>query len=317
MSENETAENQNYNNPFPKEEQPKKEQRVEELKRGQMMIAIFAFLLVFIGSIYVTLHYLNPGGLLSPKMAVVMVTQALDVLEFPNPDTDSLSSENIKELNRVSVRLRMLQPQIDSDANYMTTIGNIDVELGKEEASREVLLGLFELLESIIRNGSGSYFWTGSLDRWIELGLWAFFGNLVFLLNEIKNEMETYFPQITKKEEIKGFIKPTPWYVVYFFRGPFIAMVILVALSSINFEIVGVSLNLKTSPIEVSIVLAAILGYYSRVAAAQLEIITTKFLGAAWKKAYSLSAEKELSKEGLQEDIEQTSNLDKNFGEVS
>lgn len=320
MSENEIIENQRDSDPVPQGEQAKQEQD-KELKRGQMLIRMFASLLVFLGFIYVILHYTNPGGLLSPKMAIDVVTQAIEVLKSHNLDSDSLSEEEIQGLNRMSVRLRLLQPQFDAEANYMTTIGNIDVELGKnEKASWKVLQGFLENLESIIRNGSGNYFWTGSIDRWIELCMWAFFGNLIFLLNEIKNEMETYYPQITKNHKIEGFIKPTPWYIVYFFRGPFIAMVILVAVSSLKLDVVGISLNLKESAIEVSIVMAAILGYYSRVAAAQLEIITKNLLGNAWEKVYPKDKEikdPKYTQENSQEVTETNNNNAKNLGEVS
>lgn len=284
-----------------KEEYPEIEPRGEAIKRGRKLIGIFAFLLVFLGVIYVYIHYVHPGGLLSPKIALPMVQEANEVLGAPDDPEDDLSPKNINDLTRLSERLRVLEPQLGANANYKTTLSKIADELGKDKASRSVLRDLFELLKSIIEVGSGSYFWTGSVDRWIELGLWAFFGNLVFLLNEIKNEMETYFPQITKKNGVDGFIKPTPWYVVYFFRGPFIAMVILVALSSISLEVVGVSLDLITAPIEVSIVLAAILGFYSRVAAAQLEIITKNLLGRAWEKVYPKDKEIEENKKDGEE----------------
>lgn len=298
MSDNEPAENNKNYISASEEEHPKQElerldelkQRKDELKRGRNLIGIFAFLLVILGVIYVYLHYEKPAGLLSPRIAWLAVKEANNVLTPPDLDKvdDPLDAEAVERLTRLSARLRLLEPQLGAGAEYSTTISQIVSELGNKIASRSVLIPLFKLLEDFIQIGSGSYFWTGSLDRWIELAFWAFFGNLVFLMNEIKNEMETYFPQIRKKKE--GFIKPTPWYVVYFFRGPFIALVILVALSSISFEVIGVSLDLKTAPIEVSIVLSAILGYYSRVAAAQLEIIATKLLGAAWNKVYKDSA---------------------------
>ncbi len=81
-----------------------------------------------------------------------------------------------------------------------------------------------------------------------------------------------------------------PWYIVSLFRGPFIALVILFALSGISLEIVGVNLNVKQAPIEALIFLAAILGFYSRVAEKQLDAIVARIFQDAWRKAFPTAA---------------------------
>jgi hypothetical protein len=63
----------------------------------------------------------------------------------------------------------------------------------------------------------------------------------------------------------------------------------MLALINISFEAIGVTMDVKAAPIEVLVLLAAIMGYYSRVADKELDIIAEFLLSGAWKKAHPAS----------------------------
>lgn len=257
---------------------PSQEDR-DDLKRGKTMMVIFILILFFLGAVYVWAHYQRPNGPFAPTAAALgVVADARATLEAANGDI--LDPASVATLSQLSSRLGLLAAQLGMGSDYTSVLDKITTELGGNEVHRSVLLPLFTQMENLIRVGAGSYFWSGSLDRWIELLFWTVVGTLVFLLSEIKK----YSSQPYHKN--RDFILYTPWYIINFFRGPFIAMVILLALLSLSVNAIGISIDLKAAPVEVLIVAAAILGFYSRIANEELDIIAAALFGAAWKKAH-------------------------------
>jgi hypothetical protein len=258
-------------------EQPQSTDDRDDLRRGKLLMGIFIIMLILLGSVYVWAHYKRPNGLFaSTSTGLSVVADARTALEATGDDI--LDPALVAELTQLSNRLRLLAGQLGVGSDFTNVLDQITTELSGAEAHQAVLLPLFNQLDNIIRVGSGSYFWSGSLDRWIELLFWTVVGTLVFLLSELKK----YSSQPYQK--YREFKKYTSWYIINFFRGPFIAMIILIALLSLSFDAIGISVDLKSAPIEVLIVAAAILGYYSRVADKELDIITEKLFSAAWQK---------------------------------
>lgn len=250
----------------------------DDLRRGKILMGVFISLLVILGAVYVWAHYQRPAGLFAPtSTALDVVGEAKVILDAAGGDV--LEPGVVAQLTQLGSRLALLAPQLGAGSGFSGTLSQVNTELSSNEVHKAVLIPLFDQLENIVKVGSGSYFWSGSLDRWIELLFWTIVGTLVFLLSEIKK----YSSQPYKK--YRDFIRYTPWYIVNLFRGPFIAMVIMLALLSLSFDAIGISVDLKSAPIEVLIVTAAILGYYSRIADKELDIITGTLFKAAWDKA--------------------------------
>jgi len=251
----------------------------KDLNRGKILLVFIIILFVFLCWIYIDAHRKYPGGLFSAKAArlgLMTVGEANSVLAMASQDM--LEPEAIATLTRSSDKLGLLAPQLGAEAEFTVILGQIKEELGSTEVHWAALSRLFGQIEDRIEAGSGTFFWSGSADRWIELAFFTVIGTLAFLLNEIK----TYFsqPYLNKR----NFIIYTPWYAVNFIRGPFIALVILLALTSISFEAIGITVDIKSAQFEYLILLAAVLGYKSRVADNQLDILTEKLLPDAWKK---------------------------------
>ena len=257
---------------------PRTPEDKSDLSRGVLILLVLILLTALLVGYYIYLHNLHPKGLLAPtEPALDTVASALLALEAE--DEDILNAGETIKLKDLSTRLDIIAPQIGLGDAYRETMTRITAELDAEEAHRSVLLPLFDQVGYLIRVGPSSYFWSGSLDRWIEMVFWTVIGTLVFLLSEIKK----YYPQ--EYQKIRDFKKFTPWYAANLFRGPFISLVILLALTTASIDALGITVDIHSASIEVLITLAAILGYFSRVADKQIEIIAEKLLPEAWKKA--------------------------------
>jgi hypothetical protein len=258
--------------------QPRTEDE-DDLRRGNILMGVFIFIFISLSVIYIVAHYKWKEGPFSPKIvALNVVSEATTALASAGQDI--LEPGVISALNSASDKLNLLEPQLSVSDVYSTTLTQINTELSGTEAHRAVLNPLFTRLGNLIQVSASSYFWAGDQDHWLEMVFWAIVGTLIFLLSELKKYSSQ--PYKNKRE----FIKFTPWYIINLFRGPFIALVILIAFLSLSFDAIGISIDLKSAPIEVLIVTAAILGYYSRVADKELDIIAEKLLGAAWKEAH-------------------------------
>jgi hypothetical protein len=276
-----------------------------DLKRGQILLSIFIGLLVILGSAYIRGHIVYPSGPLSPTTtAVETVNNATRVLNASIQDT--LEPEEVAELTRLSEKLSLIGPQLGASTEYSATLDNINAELKQEKVQRIVLTPLFDRLSNIIQVGPSGFFWPGTRDRWIELTFWIVAGTLVFLISE--NKKWCLMPY---EEGKRNFEKYTSWYFANLVRGPFIAFVILLALTSISFDAFGISIDVMSAPIWILIPFAAILGYYAREADKQLDIIAKKILPDAWNKAHP--EEQKLVIEPHDQNIELKANQTKEF----
>jgi hypothetical protein len=253
----------------------------KDKNRGKILLGVFIAVLVGLGAIYVGLHIRYPAGPFSPISTASQVFNDASA-QLASVKQDLLEPAQIAGLTHLSDRLGLLAPRLGLGAGFSDTLAQIKTELGGAQVHLAVLSTLFDHLGNIIQTGSGSIFWSGSLDRAFELLFWSMFGTLVFLISEVKKWYAVPFQEEGKRD----FVKFTPWYVANFFRGPFIAFVVLLALTNISFEAIGVAVDVKAAPIEVLVLLAAIMGYYSRVADKQLDIIAEFLLSGAWKKAH-------------------------------
>jgi hypothetical protein len=261
-----------------------------DLKRGTILLTCFIVLFVVLSGIYIYAHQKKSTGLFSPKaIELGMSTVSKSNAVLSKTTEDVLGQEEIFELVRLSDMLAVIAPQIGKGIDYSAELTKINAELGNDEAHRAILIPLFGQISNRIEADSGNYFWTGSIDRWIEFVFWTIFGTLAFLMSEIKKfyprlYQENLNPDDNNVAKKRNFVKFTPWYAVNLFRGPFIALVILLAVSSISFEAMGITIDVNSAPFFVWIVLAAILGFYARLAEKQLDLIAAYFLKAAWEK---------------------------------
>jgi hypothetical protein len=272
------------NHPPKKPDASPKEPEGMDKNRGKFLLGLFIGLLVVLGALYIGLHMRYPAGPFSPISTALQVFDEASA-QLAAVNQDLLEPTAIAGLANLRDRLGLLAPRLGLGADFSATLDQIKTELGGAEVHLAVLKPLFDHLGNIIQAGSGSIFWSGSQDRALELLFWILFGTLVFLISEIKKWYTMPFQEDGKRD----FIKYTPWYVANLFRGPFIAFVVMLALTNISFEAIGVAMDVKAAPIEVLVLLAAIMGYYSRVADKELDIIAEFLLSGAWKKAHPVT----------------------------
>lgn len=161
---------------------------------------------------------------------------------------------------------------IDED-RAMTLINEIEEKIDKDEPDFEVLKkSLKDLKDEITGKVVGGYFWsTGSL-RWLELFFWAIFGTLFYALTDIQSQVR-----------VRGeFRRRTAGYISMTLRGPFVALLLLFALSIIELKVVNIDIDLSETSILVWIFLAGVLGLFSRVAYRQLQLIVKAIFPRAW-----------------------------------
>jgi hypothetical protein len=258
----------------------------DDLKRARFLLGIFSGLLVLLGLGYIFAHQRNPDGILSKKastLALNAVGGASAALKAAPQDI--LDKSLVADLVGASSTLSLLAPRLGASADLAPILTQVDDELKGEQVHRLVLIPLFARIQSRIEAGSSGYFWEGSQDRWLELLFWTMAGTLVFLLSELKRHYVYPYEHDPSKvgQTKRNFKEFTPWYFANLFRGPFIALVILLAVSSVSFDAIGLTIDISSAPVTVWVVLAAILGYYSRLADKQLDIIAGYFLKQAWE----------------------------------
>lgn len=133
-------------------------------------------------------------------------------------------------------------------------------------------------------------------ERALDWLLWSLAGTLVYLLVEVGH----HYPSI-KENAKKGspsysypvsFIEKTPWNLVTLIRGPIIAVVILFFFNAGNLQLTGPTGDKAFSFVfseldhPVTLLLAFVLGFYSRVAREVLNGIMKTLFSKAWAEAY-------------------------------
>ncbi len=123
--------------------------------------------------------------------------------------------------------------------------------------------------------------------------LWSLLGTMVFAMREIAEYFRKLAPAAaqapTRPELSADFVRYTPWYIATLFRGPFLSLAILLLLSSASFGLTDptggeatFTINVGDLDHRVAVALAAVLGYYHRVARNVLDGLVKRVFGAAW-----------------------------------
>jgi hypothetical protein len=131
---------------------------------------------------------------------------------------------------------------------------------------------------------------SGISKRALDWVLFSLIGTLIYLLTEIAKN----YPNITStaKKKESSFIEYTPWYVTTLVKGPFIAVIILLFFYTAEFKLTGddgsLGLNLDFSELDhrATVLLASVLGFYSRVARNVLDNIMKSLFSKAWAEAH-------------------------------
>ncbi len=131
--------------------------------------------------------------------------------------------------------------------------------------------------------------WQARALDWV---LWSLAGTLVFLLLEVANHYPAIWNQSGKATQPPSFEEYTPWYLANLIRGPIIAVVILFFFDAADLRLTGpgdttgVSFVMKGLDHRVTLLLAFVLGFYSRVARRVLDGIVRSLFGRAWAEAH-------------------------------
>lgn len=261
----------------------------KDTKRGIVLLATYILLVAGFASVYLFLHSLT--GL---DQSLELETR--DNLLSSIIETEFAVSTNDVDQERVNAQLAELKTftaaLVPSEAE-MARSGGIDTdrvnsliekmekESIKTEPNTEALQIYLENLKNEVVRGktTESYFWSSGWLKWLEVFFWSIFGTLVYVLWEVQTWL--------KEEPVGEFRKQTGWYLSTTIRGPFIALLLIFALSSIKLEVASIGIDLTTAPIFGWIFIAGVLGLYSRMAYKELCIIVKAVFPKAWTLAYS------------------------------
>lgn len=264
-------------------------------------VALFVFLgLVFIGSasLYAWLHFrFRESASVYPlteaaQTRVLGKIQAIeDTLGSPgilddgidnsledqsgiSPGTISVIKGNLDEIEE---NIRFI-PWIATDSVALVNLQRF-IEAEEQPFDRGQLQSILSDLRTEVHKGGDIYFWSIGYWRLLEYFFWGLFGTLIYLLQNLSSNRRRYD---VKKEPFK---KYWHWYIQNLLRGPFIVFVLLMGLSTIEIQLVGVRFGLNSSPIELVIFLSAALGAYSRTAKEQFSILVEKIFPEAWARS--------------------------------
>lgn len=112
--------------------------------------------------------------------------------------------------------------------------------------------------------------------QWVDWMLTALAGALLYALSNVAAWYHRAKPR---------FIRFTPWYVSTILKGPLVALIILLFLTSVDVDIAGLSLDFTNLGVNVLLVAAFVLGFYNRVAREQLNLIVKALFGKAYGRA--------------------------------
>jgi len=291
---------------------------LKDENRGKLLLRVYLVLLIVSVVVYLALHWLWPADikqairLEARDKSLASITGAEIVISVTEVDMEiiraqlSASGQAIKEIEKQALkyqknqfkkrikepfkdekkqskneltgldRLRMEVTKIPGiDEERVTTlIDKIEGEIDEAKPNFRVLKVYLEDLKDEIAKDKivGRYFWSTGWLRWLELFFWALFGTLFYALMEIQRELR-----------LQGeFRKRTAGYISMTLRGPFVALLLVFALSTVSLKIVNVDIDLTTAPIYVLIFFAGVLGLFSRVAYRQLELIVKSVFPSAW-----------------------------------
>jgi hypothetical protein len=121
--------------------------------------------------------------------------------------------------------------------------------------------------------------------QWTDWLLWSLIGMTAYLLLEVARHLRN----VPNGEG--DFLGETSWYWTQLSTGPLIAFVILLLFVHIDVNLLtgdeaALEVNLREYPLDLLLVPAFLLGFYSRVARELLDQLTRKIFGGAWRAAY-------------------------------
>jgi len=130
---------------------------------------------------------------------------------------------------------------------------------------------------------------SGISERATDWTLWGLIGTFIYLLTEITS----HYRKIEKNAPRKhSFLDFTPWYVSTLLKSPFIVLVIMLFFNAANLKLTGtdnsngaISFQFSELDHRVSVTVAFVLGYYSRVGRSVLDNIVKSLLPKAWAEA--------------------------------
>ena len=218
----------------------------------------------------------------------------LDKAEKNLLNTQSSDNNQIKvkdEILKLEPQIEEINQQISSIDQLRSELGGINTNLLKlinlvnsdsDDLNLEQVAQLLSQTEQDVQqvlksDFNSSYFWQNPPLFWLEIVFWGFVGTTLYLLSEI-------YTHYKSNEDEQKFIEMTPWYVVTLLRGTFIVFIILLGLSTVQIGI-GQPANLSQAPAKFYVFLAAILGYFNRMAKEQLKLIVKAVFPDAWNIA--------------------------------
>ncbi|MGK7933863.1 MAG: hypothetical protein AB4041_20875 [Microcystaceae cyanobacterium] len=186
-----------------------------------------------------------------------------------NEQISSLNERQINLLEEVNTDITNLVRQIRNDPNTITS--------SSPQINELLSQGEQNIQKVLIQDTTSYYFWENPPLLWLEITFWGFVGTTLYLLSEI-------YTHYKSKEDEQKFIELTPWYFINLIRGTFIVFIVLLGLSTVQIGI-GEAVNLSKAPATFYVFLAAVLGYFNRMAKEQLKLIVKGVFPDAWNLA--------------------------------
>ena len=254
-----------------------------ERKRANYLFYYFSFLMFVAISSYLVLHHfirLDNNLVIIPRDYQKIARQlgkAQTLLETNIASTEVMiyDEQQILTLRTIADDLKnQLITMNLTNADIDSILVTLTIELSHDRVNKRATFLLFDQLEQGIRFKPAMYFWDTSFWRWIELAYWSLFGVILYIMTEIY----TYYPY-------GAYIEKTPWYFVTAIRGPIISLLISFFLTSVEAGISGIEIGFNKARIELLIFIAAVLGFFSRVAREQLNILVEKVFTEAWARS--------------------------------
>lgn len=131
---------------------------------------------------------------------------------------------------------------------------------------------------------------SGISERALDWTLWGTIGTFIYLLTEI-----TYHYRDIEKNapQNNSFLAFTPWYVSTLLKGPFTVLVIMLFFNAANLQLTGtngtdsaIAFTFSQLDHRVSVAIAFVLGFYSRVGRSVLDNVVKSLLPKAWAEAH-------------------------------
>ncbi len=131
---------------------------------------------------------------------------------------------------------------------------------------------------------------SGISERALDWTLWGLIGTFIYLLTEVTSHYRDIKRDAPKDS---SFLAYTPWYVSTLLKGPFTVLVIMLFINAANLNLTGdtsdnpaIAFTFSKLDHRVTVAIAFVLGFYSRVGRSVLDNVVKSLFPKAWAEAH-------------------------------